>query len=285
MYAAFTILCLIVAAGLIAWGIQEKPNTKIILGSLIAGGVFLFFSVLSFRSDALWFDSLGGSEMLRKMVVYRVLFAILGGAIGFAILWFLTLFVFAHRKSRYRWIPIIIGFYFGAKWGGLNWGTIFLYLNRANAGIEDPALYKDTGFYLFTLPFYNQLYLLLFGLCVIGLLSVFAASFLSYQDEHLHFKRPALLMNSKNPARPIRWIRVNIVSLLFVLTWGQHLNRFHLLYSHDGVVYGAGLSNAGIHLPALLIVIAALSAGAMLLLIPGLRKWIKLSSIGGYSIP
>lgn len=283
MNIVLIILLLIIAAGLMAWGIQQKQKASLIFGVLISGSIFLVMSFLNLRSDALWFDSMGYSEHFHEIVLYRLLFAVLGGVIGFSVLWFLTLFVFAHKKPRYRWMSTILGFYFGAKWGGLNWGTILLYLNRTKAGIEDPILHKDAGFYLFTLPFYDRLYGLFLGLSVIGLLSVLAGLFLRFQDGHVDFKMPTL--DHEKPAGPIRWVHVNIASLLFVLAWGQYLNCFHLFYAHDGVLFGAGWADVHIKLPALLTVMIALSAGAVLQLVPGLRKLIKSFLAGGYSIP
>lgn len=283
MNMVLIILLLIIAAGLMSWGIQQKQKATLIFGVLISGSVFLVLSFLDLRSDALWFDSMGFSGQFREIVLYQILFAILGGFVGFAVLWFLTLFVFSHKKPRYRWMSIILGFYFGAKWGGLNWGTILLYLNRTKAGIEDPILHKDAGFYLFTLPFYDQLYGLLFGLSVIGLLSVFAGLFVRFQDGRIDFKMPSLV--NGHSAGPIRWVHVNIALFLFVLAWGQYLNCFHLFYAHDGVLFGGEWADIRIKLPTLLTFAGVLSTGAVLQLVPGLRKLIKSFLAGGYSIP
>lgn len=283
MYIVLIILLLGIAAGLILWGLRQKKLSKVVAGVVIAAATFLFFSFLSFWSDVLWFDALGYLNRFWKVVLYRILFAVIGGAVGFAILWSLTLFVFDHRKSRVRWVPILIGLYLGAKWGSINWDTILLFLKGPMTETYDPILNKDIGFYLFNLPFYEQVYMILFTLFVLGLVSAFAGIFLTFRDGRIDFKQPQFQNGRRD--RRVNWLYINIALVLFVLAWGRYLDRFQLLYSKYGAVFGAGWTDVNIKLPALNLMIVILAAGAVFLLIPALRKFVKFPSIAGYSFP
>lgn len=282
METGFILLGLCAAAGLIAWGIQEKKNTKITLGLLLAGGVFLFFGIQSMFRDAAGYQAAGHTDLFGKMVLYRVLFATVGGVIGFSVLWFLTLFVFAHKRAYYRWIPTLVGCYYGVKWGSSNWTSIFLYLNGTKVIAENPAQHNDAGFYLLSLPFYNHFYSLLFGLCVIGLLSVCAGVFLSGRSGHLDIALPE--PRQGKPAGPISWLYVNIGLFLLVMAGGQYLNRFCGLYAYNGVLLEVGQMNAHFNLPVLLMLITVLAASDARL-VPGQGTLRHVPSITGFSTP
>ncbi len=282
METGFIVLGLCAAAGLIAWGIQDKKNTKITLGLLLAGSVFLCFGIQGMFRDAAGYQAIGQSALFGKMVLYRVLFAAVGGAIGFFVLWFLTLFVFEHKRACYRWIPTIVGAYYGAKWGSANWASIFLYVNGTKAITEESAALNDAGFYLLSLPFYNHFYSLLFGLCLIGLLSVCAGVFLCWRSGHLDISLPSL--RREEPAGPIGWLYVNITLLLLVMAGGQYLNRFYGLYTYEGVLLEVGRMNAHFNLPVLLMLIAILAASDARL-VPGPRRLTQAPSTANYSTP
>jgi uncharacterized membrane protein (UPF0182 family) len=282
METGFIVLGLCAAAGLIAWGIQDKKNTKITLGLLLAGGMFLCFGIQSMYRDAAGYQAIGQSALFGKMVLYRVLFAAVGGAIGFFVLWFLTLFVFEHKRAYYRWIPTIAGAYYGAKWGSENWASIFLYVNGTKAITEESAALNDAGFYLLSLPFYNHFYSLLFGLCLIGLLSVCAGVFLCGRSGHLDISLPSL--RREEPAGPIGWLYVNIALFLLVMAGGQYLNRFYGLYAYEGVLLEVGRMNAHFNLPVLLMLIAVLAASDARLM-PDPRRLTQAPATAGYSIP
>jgi uncharacterized membrane protein (UPF0182 family) len=283
MYVMLIILLLCIAAGLILWGLRQKKISKVVFGVVILASTFLFFNFLSFWSDVLWFDSLGYLNRFWKVILYRALFAVLGGIIGFAVLWILTLFVFEHKKTRIHWIPALVGLYVGAKWGSANWDTILLYLKGPMTGTQDPVLHKDVGFYLFNLPFYEQLYIVLFGLCIVALVSVFAGIFLTFKNGRIDLRQPQLVNRSHD--RRVNWLYLNISLFLFVLAWGRYLDRFQLLYSRYGAVFGAGWTDVNIKLPALNIMIVIMVAGAVFLVIPALRKFARLPSLGGYTFP
>ncbi len=259
MYSVLIILLLCMAVGSILWGFYRKKMAGVVLGVVIGVAIFLFFNVMSFWSDMLWFDSLGYLDHFWKVILYRVLFAVAGGIIGFGLLWILTLFVFDRKKTRIRWIPALTGLYIGAKWASLNWDTILLFIKGPMTGTTDPTLNKDIGFYLFNLPFYEELYAVLFGFCIVALISVFAGIFLTFKNGRIDFKNPRLSSNRHD--RRINWLYLNIVLFLSVLAWGRYLDRFQQMDSQYKAVLRGGWSDVKISLPALNILIVILAAG------------------------
>jgi len=283
MYIILVILLLSVAAGLILWGFQQKKMTTVVFGVIIGVATFLFFNFLSFWSEVLWYDSMGYLNRFWKVILYRAVFAVIGAVIGFGILWILTWFAFDQKKARIRWIPALIGLYIGAKWASMNWDTILLFAKGPTTGSTDPILNKDIGFYLFNLPFYEQLYVILFGLCIVALISAFTGVFVTFRNGRIDFKQPRF--NDENHDRRIHWLYLNISLFLLVLAWGRYLDRFQLMYSQFGAVFGAGWTDVQIKLPVLNFVSVLLVVSAVILLVPALRRVIKVSSIKGYSWP
>ncbi len=278
MYAALIVLWIVTAGGLVLWGIAQKKLSKIILGLIVLVGAWVFFTFLGFWAEALWYESLGYASRFWKVILYRILFAVIGGAVGLAVVWLLTLFVLDPQTRRYRWIPAVIGLYAGAKWGSMNWDRILLFFHRSSTGVTDPVLNKDIAFYLFSLPFYDRLYAILFGLCIIGLLAMAAGSFLRFRNGQIELVEPAF--DTAEHRRRLNWMYVSLGLFLGVLAWGLYLDRFHLLYSAYGVVFGAGWTDARIKLPGLTVVMIVMGVGAVVLMVPALRQLIKMPATG-----
>jgi uncharacterized membrane protein (UPF0182 family) len=126
-------------------------------------------------------------------------------------------------------IALIFAFVFHPQWDTylrFHWGGA--------VGQMDPIFGKDIGFYLFRLPFYELIQNSLMSLTLITLLLVLIAY--SYLGT-FHFSRGEILQRN--------WKVIGHLSLLFIFLigawgWGYYLDRFELLYSTTGVVYGVG---------------------------------------------
>jgi uncharacterized membrane protein (UPF0182 family) len=126
-------------------------------------------------------------------------------------------------------IALIFAFIFHPEWDSylrFHWG--------GTVGQLDPIFGKDIGFYLFRLPFYELIQNSLMSLTFITLLLVLIAY--SYFGA-FRFNRGEILQRN--------WKVIGHLSLLFIFLigvwgWGYYLDRFELLYSTTGVVYGVG---------------------------------------------
>ena len=119
------------------------------------------------------------------------------------------------------------------------WDTYLRFRYGGSFGLSDPLFGADVGFYLFRLPFYELLQGSLTALALITLLAVLV--FYSYFGL-LRFNRRKQMADGSAKAFP------HLSTLFFVLVaswgWGFYLDHFELLYSTQGVVYGAGYTAA-----------------------------------------
>lgn len=133
------------------------------------------------------------------------------------------------------------------------WNSLLLYLNQSAYGVNDPIFGLDVGFYLFTLPIYNFvqgwfLSLIMFallgviGLYALALLPLFQTGQFALKDVPDGLRRAVALLGG-----------------LFFLVWGMGywLEIYGLLFSPQGIVYGAGYTDMNASLWSLYVQIAA----------------------------
>ncbi len=115
------------------------------------------------------------------------------------------------------------------------WDTYLRFRYGGSFGLSDPLFGVDVGFYLFRLPFYELLQNSLTALALITLLAVLVVY--AYFGL-LRFSGSGQMEGRSAKAFP------HLSILFFVLVaswgWGFYLDHFELLYSTQGVVYGAG---------------------------------------------
>ncbi len=115
------------------------------------------------------------------------------------------------------------------------WDTYLRFRYGGSFGLSDPLFGVDVGFYLFRLPFYELLQNSLTALALITLLAVLV--FYAYFGL-LRFRGIGQMEGpSAKPAS-----HLSILFLVLVASWGWafYLDHYELLYSTQGVVYGAG---------------------------------------------
>jgi uncharacterized membrane protein (UPF0182 family) len=200
-------------------------------------------------------------------VLARIGFTVAGGVLGALLVYALTLPV-DRRNSTARFWPEAAGAFFGALLGYDNWNTILMFLNRTAAGIEDPILNRDGGFYMFTLPFLDAAYTFLMTIAVISLIAALASTFLRISREDVELDLPSR-------RRSYLPVHVAVAAVMAVFALGQYLNRFHLLTSRLGIVAGAGWTDVHIRMPGFAIVSWLALIGAVLILIPKARELVN----------
>ncbi|MFT4214887.1 MAG: UPF0182 family protein [Microbacterium sp.] len=143
--------------------------------AVVAVLVVAFFVFASLYSDWLWFDQLGFSSVLwtqwtARVVTFVVGFALMAVPVFIAIqLAYRLRPVYARLSSQLdhyqevveplrrlgMWaIPVFFGFFAGFA-SSSQWETVWLWLNRVDTGELDPQFQMDTGFYLFSVPFFS----------------------------------------------------------------------------------------------------------------------------------
>jgi uncharacterized membrane protein (UPF0182 family) len=269
MYIALLVLLAALGGVLIANGIQWRRPKTLFTGSLTLLLAALFFGLLSFWGEMLWFEELGQSSRFWTVVFAQSGFTVLGAVVGGLLVLILTLPIPVQTPLA-RIGAVVAGVLSGGLWGLWNWQIILKYIYRVATGIRDPILQCDTGFYLFTLPFYDSLY---WGLLWTAAIALAAATGLALDTRSVN-KLLSELSPSDNPSEwgaaisAHRFFCLPLAAITVVVAWGQYLKIYHLLYSKWGVVVGAGWTDVHVRLPAYLIAAAATLLLGLLPLVP-----------------
>jgi uncharacterized protein len=255
MYIALLLLLLALGGAAIFNGVQRDRPRTLAIGCLIVLLTVLFFGLLSFWGEMLWFEELGQSQRFWTGVFAVATFAALGALVGGLGVLILTLPISVQTPRARVW-PALAGALSGALWGCWHWQIILQYIYGVSTGIRDPILQRDTGFYLFTLPFYDSLY---WGLLWTAAIALAAGVFLAIHKQSFDEFLSASSINSpgsggRTLAYHFFWLP--LAAITAVVAWGQYLNIYHLLYSRWGVVTGPGWTDVHVRLPAYLIVAA-----------------------------
>jgi uncharacterized membrane protein (UPF0182 family) len=255
--------------------------------------LFLLFMLLSgFYTDLLWFENLGLSS-----VFWVALKARAGAFLAFGILSlaFFLINLFVARKltgwggffllgNRYYLpsrtinlaliaVALVLSLLSGLGATG-QWDKLLLYLNQRSFGIQDPLFAQDVAFYVFALPVYRFLRGWLAEVVALTLLGTFAVYILVQLPMWRQFR---VWLTGK---KALHLAALGAVFLLIV-AWGYKLSAFELLYSSEGVVFGAGYTDVHARLLAYNLSFWAVVL-CVLLLIGGVasrRPWIL--AIGG----
>ncbi len=261
---------------------------------LILLGAFLLFSLFGeaiyLYTDYLWFGEIGYSGVFTKTLWIKILLGVTSGVLFFALVYVNIKLAARIRegviplKSTNPEVPgpeeldplirrlllpvaLVLGF-LAAPQAAMHWESALLYFNGAPFGIQDPLLGKDIGFYIFRLPALDAIYR--WFLVSLGLVLV-ATAFIYLLYGGIQYGEDGLSVHAAAKVH----LSILLALLLLVQSGGYLLDAYKLLYSHNGVVFGAGYTDIHARLPALrvLAVVALLAAGVCLFHMrrPGLR--------------
>jgi len=144
-----------------------------------------------------------------------------------------------------------------------NWLVVLRFFNRQPFGIADPVFHREVGFYVFSLPFLHLLQGWLLGALIITLLGSIAVYFFSYGVQRLKFDL------SRSVLAHIGGLAITILGLF---AWGYWLGIWELVYSEQGVVFGASYTDMHATLPAQWILLAVVLIFIGIILVSILRR-------------
>ncbi len=160
---------------------------------------------------------------------------------------------------------ILVAIVIGLTFGGL-WRAYLLAANGVPFNLTDPIFRRDVSFYIFTLPWLEALLIrakVLVALAFIGILA-----------------RYAIFGQLKSRAATLH---MSILGALWMVLIGLGwlLNRYGLLKSATGVVFGAGYTDINARMPLYVIQAVLFFAAAVVLVLNAfIRKWKLLLLIG-----
>jgi len=260
---------------------QRQPPRRRVFLIIFAVIAVIFFSsrtVLSYYVDALWFGSLGYSEVFRKTISLQWLVFAVFFAATFLILygWFLGLWrvyqphllgggpIFVggrplrlpvERMLRPIGLVVTLGIAFVTGTNMmLGWSTfaLYWYAPRAN-GIVDPIFGRPLNFYLFTLPAWQFITGWLLTLAVIA--CVIAIFFIFITGSTRMFGRGEL-------PSPWRGFSIAFAFLQLCIAMRVYISRFERIFDDHTIFGGVTYTDAHVMLGGLLVVCIGLILGA-----------------------
>ena len=253
--------------------------------------LFIFSSLSEFFTDLLWFQARDLTRVFWVSVLPGWILFALAFIVSFFLVggnWWLARYL-VHREPVFfdepvlNWPIVGRGIVVGAGFVALllgagassMWDDALLFWYRTLFGATDPIFQRDIGFYVFQLPIYRFLQgwlvaVLLFALA--GTAGLYALARLP-QLRHRIYSVPS-------------YMRIHLtglgVALALVWSLGYWLDRFELLYSRRGVVFGASYTDIHGELLALNVLTALAVLVAMLLLANLITRnwWVPAGAIG-----
>ncbi len=270
MYTIFFLVLGAIAIGLLYSGGNTQKRGRIIAGLLVGLLAISLSWFMNFWSEMLWFQVIGYGQRFWVATLTQWMMTA-GSALAAASVFFLLTTSIRKPNLFLRWLGMAIIVFIGGTWGYANWEPFLKFWYGVNTGIVDPILEKDTGFYLFTLPFLSAMYGLLVTILIFSLAVTFMAIFIS--------RRNGLQVEFAAPGDPgeldfrlVNAVCINAGILLVLLGIGKYLDRFDLMYSNWGVVQGAGWTDVNIRLPAYNILMVVTVLAGISLMIPATRR-------------
>jgi len=174
-------------------------------------------------------------------------------------------------------IAAVVALVFAAMFYG-QWDTYLRFRYGGSFGFSDPLFGVDIGFYLFRLPFYELSQGSLAGLAAMTLLAVLAIY------AYFGLLRPGGSGRMEGPsAKAVPHVSILFFVLAASWGWGFYLDHYELLYSTQGVVYGAGYTADHVTRIAFWIMAGAAVALCALLLLNAFRPRFR-AIVAGFGI-
>ncbi|MBN2541775.1 UPF0182 family protein [bacterium] len=236
-----------------------KIKRFLVLLIILAVLVVVLVKLLGFLGDYYWFSNLGYDAIFVKILLTQVILFIILFIITFA---FLKLnFTIAEKLSPLVWskrllenvelevniskifkyislfISLFISFVY-ANMGYNRWDTVLKFINRQLFQITDPIFNKNVSFFTFTLPFLKFVRSYLMGIIVLSII----ISLVYYL-----FKGLIKMQSGSSKVQFAKNVKVHISILLSIffllLCAGNLFSIYDLVFSSEGVVFGAGYSD------------------------------------------
>ncbi len=256
---------------------------------LVAITLLLVFSggMVHLLTESWWFESVGYSSVFWLRVQWQLglglgAFALYGG-----VLW--ANYALAQRLTRdrpYRFLSrysdltqreqlgkllnlgvlglifiLSLGVALGAATG---WQTVLQFLNPTDFDTVDPIFGRDIGFYIFQLPLWQALQGGLMGLLVWALM--IAAAVYALKGEVRPERGWKYFLTGEAKAH----VCLLLAAIAVLLALGFWLDRYSLLYSDSGVIFGAGYTDVHARLQSYwLMGFVTLAVGALFLIALG----------------
>ena len=279
-------------AGSIPAQIREKWKWLLVVAAAVLVFVLLNF-LRGAYTDWLWFGELGFRAVYIKVLVAKVvLFLVWGGVFGVlagvslylayrlsagaeesplpqATADFLRRLIFWGTIAGGALLSVVFGVFAAAEW------ELFLrFWNAVSFGDTDPVFNRDVSFYVFSLPLYDFVRGWLFNASIVILISTGVLYFVRFSFRGVGFEFTSSLKVH---------VSVIVAVIFLLLAAGHWLDRWDLVLSDQGAVFGAAYTDINARSPALLILTVIAAAVAVLMLVNAYMRGFRLA-VGGIAL-
>ncbi len=280
-------------------------------GALVFGLVVLLVLLNVLRqiyTNWLWFDALQYRSVFTTILFTRVWLFLLGAVVFAAIV--TPNAIMAYRSSVGEPAPLLsvdlytllnrllvwgtwatvflVSVLFGSILSG-QWETVLRFLNTTPFDVQDPVFNRDVSFYVFDLPVLTLMQGWLFG-AVITTMLVAGSIFL------INVSLRDISLGQAITPQAVSHATILLGVLLLVITWSYWLDRYELLFSAEGAIFGAAFTDLNARLPALYILIGVGTVIGVLMLanayfrspriiVGGVGLWIAVAVVVGALYP
>lgn len=243
--------------------------------ALAALALLLIFSghVAYLITEWRWFASLGYSTVFGTIMAAKIsIFA--ASALAFGAVSLANTRLIGDRPRYLSWFVVPASILFGLA-AQAGWETVLLAMNAQPFGATDPLFGKEVGFYVFTLPLLRSLwdaalFVVLINLAITAGIYVFLQADRIISGSEL---RGYAEIARSIPARAVAHCSGLLGAAALLLAARFLLDRYDLLCSAGGVVYGAGYSDVHARLPFLhLYAVAAVLVALLLFAVAAGRR-------------
>lgn len=279
---------------------------------VVASALFLLASsttIVRFITDYLWFNELGYDQVFFTKLTTQL-------KLGVPVFLVLTALIYLYLQSikkdyykkvdnlyvglgkrRINQIALIasagVAFFASITLTGSLWYEALMFINSTNFNVTDPIFNLDISFYMFKLPFIQQLYSL-----ASGFVFILAILTLGFYFVMMSSKRPTLFDVNSN-TQEIKFIRgidpekikklvsialrqLVILGVVFFLIQGlgYALKTYEILYSQRGVAYGASFTDIHVNLWVIRGMVVLSLVSAVLFVIGARERKVRIALAG-----
>jgi len=257
---------------------KKKTGNRLLIAAAIAAFVLLMGSrgFIAFMADWLFFHEVGYGTVFTKTFQAKLLSGLVFGAAAFLVI-FINLRIAARRAYALAglhplwerapqlqnldlgralgWVSLLVSlfaFVFAYPIGTTYWEQALLFLNSTPADLVDPLFGRDISFYLFTYPLIDKVNDAVRGLITVAALLTMPVYF---------FRGGIVIIGRLFTVEPAVKRHIGILASLFLVSLSASfiLDRYGLLFTEHGVLYGASYTDVHARL-LMLSVMAVLSA-------------------------
>lgn len=285
---------------------KNQKGRKSLTVLIIILGVILvtLSSIVVFVIDYKWFSEVGYTGVFLKELITK-------GKLGIPVFLILTLILYIYFKTLKniynknmsqiesdgisrkfnKWIFLASGVLSGILSLIITnalWYNILEFVNTTSFDIKDPVFNNDMSFYIFKLPLFEQIYSV--GMSILFIIALVTLAF--FVIMFAMKGRTNLVQDLKEGRIDVKDTSKRFISLaskqagiimgvfFLSLAFNFVLKTFTLLYSPRGVAYGASYTDLNITLWVYRISAVLAVVSAVLIVIAGYRRKVKLALIG-----